>query len=77
MQREVREFQVAEATQGEENIKEYVRSQCVEEEDWKDLLRELNAWCNTAHNLQLPCAVPAPSMSVCASLDKTEHAVVD
>ena len=54
-----------------------VRSQCVEESDWKDLLRELNAWCNTSHNLQLPCAIPTPTMSVWESLDKSEHAMVD
>lgn len=77
IQREVREFQVGETTQGEESIKEYVRSQCVEESDWKDLLRELSAWCNTSHNLQLPCAIPTPTMSVWESLDKTEHAMVD
>lgn len=76
MQRGVRKFQVGETTKGEKNMKEYARSQCVEESDWKDLLRELNAWCNTSHNLQLPCAVPTPSMIVWESLDRNEHAMV-
>ena len=49
----------------------------MEESDWYDLLRELNAWCNTSHNLQLPCAIPTPTMSVWESLDKSEHAMVD
>lgn len=49
----------------------------MEESDWKDLLRELSGWCNTSHNLQLPCTIPTPSMIVWESLGRSRHSMVE